>query len=79
MLCLTKMKVKTESGVSITIIPEGSSKIMLFDRPVRLIEFKKEEVSQMSVLLASNLETKRSIELKRCHPHPTKVTKAFSR
>jgi len=69
------MEIKTESGVSITIIPEGSSKIMLFDRVVRAIELKKEETSQISALLVSSLETKTNVELQSRHSHPTKVTK----
>lgn len=55
MLSLTKMKVKTKSGVSITIIPEGSSKIMLFDKPVRVVELKEEETTQISSLLSNHL------------------------
>ena len=70
------MKVKTESGVSITIVPEGSSKIMLFNKPVRVIELKKVELSQLSVLLASDLETKTNIEPK---TRSTRGTKAISR
>ena len=73
------MRVKTKSGVSITFIQEGSSKIMLFDRPVRAIELKKREIFQISALLAPSLETKTNVELKSCHSHPTKVTKANSR
>lgn len=69
------MEIKTESGVSITIISEGSSKIMLFDRAVRAIELKKEETSQISALLVSNLETKTNVELQSHHSHPTKVTR----
>jgi len=71
------MEIKTESGVSITIIPEGSSKIMLFDKPVRAIELKKEETSQVSALLASGLEMKTNIELKK-RQHPAKVKEATS-
>ena len=73
------MRVKTESGVSITIIPECSSKIMLFDRPVRAIELKKGEIFQISVLLASGLEMKTNVELQSHRSHPTKVKKAITR
>lgn len=73
------MKIKTESGVSIAFIPQGSSKIMFFDRPVRAIELKKEEMSQISALLASSLEMKTNDESHSRHLHPTKVTKAISR
>lgn len=50
------MKMKTESGVSITFISEGSSKIMSFDKPVRAIELKREEMQKIRSLLASNTE-----------------------
>lgn len=72
------MKVETESGVSITIIPEGSSKIMLFDKPVRVIELKKEEIFRLRVLLASSLPIKSKVELQSRNSHPTKATKANS-
>ena len=49
---------KTESDVSITIIREGSSKILFFNKPVRVIELKKVESSQLSALLASDPERK---------------------
>jgi len=73
------MKVKTESGVSITVIPECSSKIMLFDRPVRAIELKKEEVSQISALLVSSLKMNTNAELESRHSSSTKVKKKDSR
>jgi hypothetical protein len=49
-----KMKMKTESGVSISFVQEGSSKIIFFDKPVRAIELKKEEIFQISSFLASS-------------------------
>jgi len=58
------MKIKTKSDVSITVVPEGSSKILLFDKLVRAVELKKVESSQLSVLLASNLETNINAKLK---------------
>jgi hypothetical protein len=58
------MKVKTKSGVSITIIPEGPSKIMLFSKPVRAIELKEVESSQLSALLTSDFDTKANTEPK---------------
>ena len=73
------MKVETDSGVSITILPEGSSKIMVFDKPVRIIELKKEEASQIRVLLTSSLEIEPDVKRQSRHSHPTKVTKAISR
>ena len=71
------MKIKTDSGVSITFIQEGSSKIMLFDRPVRGIELKEREILQIGALLASSFKT--DVELQSCHSHPEKVSKAISR
>ena len=47
------MKMKTESGVSITIIPEGSSKVIVFSKPVRAIELKKSESSEISAVLSA--------------------------
>jgi hypothetical protein len=47
------MKVKTASGVSITFIQEGSSKIILFDRPVRGIELKEQEIARIDSFLTS--------------------------
>jgi len=73
------MGVKTESGVSISIIPRRSSKIVLFDKPVRLIELKEAEITRISALLASNLEQKASLELPRCESHAAKIAKPISR
>lgn len=78
MSLLMEMKIKTDSGVSVTIIPEGSSKIMLFDKPVRAIELKKEETSQISTLLASDLEMETNVKLQSRQSHPTRVVKATS-
>ena len=78
MLYLMKMKVETDSGVLITIIPEGSSKIILFDKPVRVVELKKEEASQLRSLLTSSLKTKTSVELPSHRSHPRKVMKGSS-
>jgi len=69
------MKMKTDSDVSITVVPEGSSKILLFNKPVRAIELKKVESSQLSALLASDFETRINIEPKK---RPMKDTKAIS-
>jgi hypothetical protein len=71
------MKIKTESGVSISFIPEGSSRIILFDKPVRVIELKKEEISQMSAaLLASSIEIKDDAKSQSKHDAKQKVRKA---
>jgi len=57
------MKIKTKSDVSITVALEGTSKILLFSKPVRAIELKKVELSQLSALLTSDLETKAKAKL----------------
>ncbi len=36
------MELKTESGVSIIIIDDGSSKVLIFDKSVRVVELNKE-------------------------------------
>lgn len=69
------MEIKTKSDVSIKVIPEGSSKILFFSKPVRAIELKKVESSQLSALLSSDLETKINVELK---TRPMNGTKAIS-
>jgi len=71
------MKVKTDSGVSITIIAEGSSRILFFDKPVRAVELKKEETSQISALLVSNLETKTDAALTEGSSNLMKVAEKF--
>jgi hypothetical protein len=50
------MEIKTKSDVSIRIVPEGSSRILLFDQPVRILELGKVELTKLSALLASDLE-----------------------
>jgi len=64
------MKIKTKSDVSITVVPEGTSKILLFNKPVRAIELRKMELSKLSALLASDLETKAKAKLKTCSMRP---------
>jgi len=64
------MKIKTKSDVSITVVPEGTSKILLFNKPVRAIELRKMELSKLSALLASDLETKANAKLKTCSMRP---------
>jgi hypothetical protein len=60
------MKVKTESGVSITIIEEGSSKVLMFDKSVRAVELNREETSKLSALLSSNRKAKSSTNTEFC-------------
>jgi hypothetical protein len=47
------MELKTDSGVSITIIEAGSSKVLIFDKSVRAIELNEEELSKISAPLTS--------------------------
>jgi hypothetical protein len=47
------MELKTESGVLITIIEDGSSKVLIFDKSVRAVGLSKEETSKISALLSS--------------------------
>jgi hypothetical protein len=53
------MELKTESGVSITIIEEGSSRILIFDRSVRAVELNEDETAKISTVLSSNLKARR--------------------
>ena len=52
------MELKTESGVSITIIEDGSSKVLIFDKSVRAVGLSKEETSKISALLSSKSNMK---------------------
>lgn len=47
------MELKTDSGVSITIIETGSSKVLIFDKSVRAVELNEEELSKISASLTS--------------------------
>lgn len=67
------MEIKTKSDVSITVISEGSSKILFFNKPVRAIELRKVESSQLSALLVSDLETRINPERKICQMSGTKA------
>jgi hypothetical protein len=58
------MKVKTESGVSITLVSEGSSKIVIFDRPVRAIELKQNEIPKISSFLFSRSEAESAPDIR---------------
>jgi len=57
------MKVKTESGVSITLVSEGSSKIVIFDRPVRAIELKQHEIPRINSFLISRSEAESAADI----------------
>lgn len=46
------MELKTESGVSITIIEDGPSRVLIFDKSVRAVGLNKEETSKISALLS---------------------------
>jgi len=56
------MKIKTKSGVLITLVNEASSKIILFDTLVRAVELTKEEQLMISAFL--NSESKGSHDSK---------------
>jgi hypothetical protein len=56
------MEIKTKSNVLITIVPEGSSKILLFDKPVRALELGRAESSKLVTLLTENNETHKKCE-----------------
>ncbi len=47
------MELRTDSGVSITIIEAGSSRVLIFDKSVRAVELNKEEVYKISASLIS--------------------------
>jgi hypothetical protein len=47
------MELKTDSGVSITIVEAGSSKVLIFDKSVRAVELNEEELSKISASLSS--------------------------
>jgi hypothetical protein len=50
------MELKTDSGVSITIIEAGSSRVLIFDKSVRAVELNEEEISKISASLSAKLE-----------------------
>jgi len=50
------MNIKTETGVSIKIIPHGQSRILLFSKPVRLIELNEYEINQVIMHLSQKEE-----------------------
>jgi hypothetical protein len=50
------MELKTDSGVSITIIEAGSSRVIVFDKSVRAVELNEEEISKISASLSAKLE-----------------------
>lgn len=51
------MELKTESGVSITIIEGDSSAILAFDRSVRAVELSKAELSKIKAFLSPSMNT----------------------
>ena len=59
------MKIKTKSGVYITIDSNGPSSVMFFDKPVRTIELAKEESLQISSLLVGGINTETATDFKR--------------
>ncbi len=73
------MKVETESGVSITIIAEGSSKVLIFDKSVRTIELSKDETVRISALLSPNLNAspKANINLSKTKNKESPLSEGF--
>lgn len=63
------MKVKTESGVSITLVSEGSSKIVIFDRAVRAIELKQNEIPRIDSFLISRSEAESAPDIQNMNHH----------
>lgn len=50
------MHMKLSSGVKVTIQENGTSKLLLFDRPVKVMELSQEESTQLgSCLLGGSL------------------------
>lgn len=45
------MDIKVDSRVRISIVDDEGSKIMTFDRPVRIVEFTREEASRLGASL----------------------------
>jgi uncharacterized protein len=54
------MEIKTKSEICITVGNSGSSKVLLFDKPVRAVELTREESLQVSSLLADGVEMPRN-------------------
>jgi len=54
------MEFKTESGVSITIIREGNSIILSFNRSIRALGLTKKEVKEINTCLSQNLLSKKN-------------------
>jgi hypothetical protein len=68
------MEFKTESGVSIKIIEEGSSKIIIFSTSVRAIGLNKDETSRISALLSPVSSVKNPVakaEFSKSHKNET--------
>ena len=59
------MKIKTKSGVYITIDSNGPSNVVFFDKPVRTIELAKEESLQISSLLVGGINTETATDFRR--------------
>lgn len=74
------MKVKTRSGICVTVGSEGSSKVVFFDKPIRTIELTRDESLQVGALLtAPSTFSKNNILLKNQETNrvnaDTKITK----
>lgn len=59
------MEVKTRVGVQVEVRPNGSSKVMSFDKPVRLIELTRDESRHIGRLLTIDAKTGITAELRK--------------
>lgn len=59
------MEVKTKVGVQVEVRANGSSKVMSFDKPIRLIELTKEESAHIGSLLIRGAKTGITAELRK--------------
>jgi len=51
------MEIKTKAGIQIEVQTNGSSKIMSFDKPTRLLELTNDESAHVGTLLSMNSKT----------------------
>ena len=59
------MNLKLSNGVRISVQNNGASRLLLFDRPVRVVELTKEESMKLGVSLTKNRQTGVTEELRK--------------
>lgn len=59
------MEIKTNVGVQIEVRANGLSKVMSFDKPIRLIELTKDESAHIGTLLTMDSKTGITAELRK--------------